>query len=463
MKIFNLSSLSNIQTLPKTVGKIQRKHVIKFNPSICKILPNVYVIIYRVYISNKKFRNNNLIAKNHAQSYTPWGSLWDYKYNGAGISIVKFNPLIENFQIIQETIINTMDDILEPKLIQHSDLSCILLYHTNNSTNNQNISLHVSNILFSDQAYTSSQNDQFKFLILKPKTICTNSIYSNVVILSPISSIEINPKKKNEEKVYENKELKTKVKRETYLQTSIDNPWEFRLIKGNTCPKIIPQKSDFFLKLRKWYQDAICFYPSTPLVNYNKNELIGVGYSRVDFWKVAELIKNKPLRTKQYYKKSKNSHNHFNQGFDGKDNIYNHTHMDEYKNSGISKFMDQIQQSMDLPEISKINQWSEFKEGSIHHQHFCFLFIYTVCKKTLQLSKFSYCFMPHKTPERLISTYTIPSGISVNTKNVIISCGFHHTSCNLILYERDEIDQKLIYDYNENFPKLNDFVFSLVE
>lgn len=465
-KILELSSLNILSILPATLPGIKREHVIKMNPSIARLRDNLFVMVYRVFVakdprtkvSNDQspdarlaFHMGSERPKTHVHPTTPWGSDWNAEYDGAGIAFLLFthgsratkyrssNSVAKDFVVLQDMILPELKGVIDARLY-NTGSSIVMSYDSFDDTRESRT--YITKLEF------AKTSEGFVCKVLKPNLLTEWNKIESMENLGVVSDGTV---------CYETSHTglggMIRLDDALYFQKSCD-PWEFQKIEEIlTCKSIMPSESDYFRNVATWYQDAVEFFPSTPLVSYSNEESLGVGFCTMDFWIMSELIEGKTLRTEKYLSPSR-----FDQTVVHEPESVPRVSMENYKNSGAAAFMEDVKTILNLPDYSDVSSWSYHNDGQLHHRHFNFLFLYTVNPQTFQLKRFSFCFYPNP-PSSTISTYVMPYGVEMVEKNLVgISYSSSHTSCNLMLMDRKEIESKLLFTPTEN-PKLSEYAF----
>jgi len=443
MKILELSSLNDINILPATIKGTERKHVIKFNPSLARLEGNIFVLTYRVFVASAESRKPGFTPTSNSHSGTPWGSEWDSDYDGTGVAFLRYDQPSRNFFVVQDSILPVMDNVVESRICNDGQ-GILLSYYAFQDTckfisqdRSSSVELCGNKSRACEFKYVTRINFQkekngISYSVLKPFIVCPSQ---NTYIKESSGIFKLNSK--------------------FYFQDDMMS-WSFLEYKHkNKCTILHPENSVYFYKLSTWYDGSVKFHPSTPLVPYSDGELLGVGYAQMDFWRIAELIEQQTLRNTKYFEEGGDVAQLTAQS---KPDNTKPIHMEEYAQSGAADFMRDIQSLFNLPDFKDVSEWSKYKEGHLHHRHFNFMFFYTVDPLNLQLQRFSFCFYP-RPPSSTISTYVIPCGVELVETNVIaVSYGSSHTTSNIMLMNRAEVNKKLKYTPTDN-PHLNQYPF----
>ena len=426
MRILDLSSPLNYNTLPASLGKIPRKYMIKFNPSIALYdsKNKIYLITYRTYVSVNRIGKPTR-PKDPA---TPWWDGWfNNIYDGTGMALVKIRN--NRIETLSDSIQKSGDWKQDMRVSTIPGKKHLMCYYTWIGNKNIHIGKNIPDRKFSPdvctrRAWTDEEKAHFQEEQSKIKRIiaskrCVFMEKSNLKIRKRPFSYRFETKKvicPNYHNIIEkNWGFFIYNDKETF-QYGL-SPWNFLYYENsqmNKCNIIKPHNSDIFDKIQHYYQGSIHFSSSTPLKDLNKKELLGVYHTKIDYAKLYNMIQENKISS----------------------------------NSKLFEFIKILQKELDLPQLSKLRKWKHY-ENLTHDRYIYTMGYYTVNKKTLQLSRFSRSFLIRKDTGIIM----FPSGLEHYGNNkYLITYGRDDIECKLMIISKKEIVEELKYT-NSIFPQ----------
>ena len=396
----------------KDVRPLKPKQIPKYNPSIVLLKKNkdfcTYIMAYRASYPTKGPKKRMTKPRLPPYNWTLWDTQWATQFDGVGFCKLKiFNSgktTIKNeFIPARET-----SGIMDARLVKWKD-GLYLIY----------------NRYAWQQPHPNSNTELEK---------CAN-LYCITMFMRPVKVFKDRIKltgpprllcRDKHQQFEKNWSLVVPFKRKRLLHYSF-LPHKF-LSSGMTrdpnadrCEFISPARSDFFMKLHKYYK-YLFFEPeanpvavTTPLVEFDSKHYIGVGRIKVSFLDFKMSRRDK-----------------------------------------ITKCARELGKRLGLKGVNPKEWWRNdyVHPGSLLY----FQFFYTVKKGSLELGNFSACMLPQCKDVPYFSTVTFPVAIQPFTRGKFaISTGISDIDCGIMIATRKELRDMMIYNNNSK-PSSYDFI-----
>lgn len=433
MKIIKLHDPeSRVRILTSKLEGSSTKHA-KFLPSLTFLhneskFVSIYLLTYRVWKRAKGAKNVTLPGViGH-----PWYNHWGYsQYDGTGFATLRIDTKTNSVDVIKENIPQQSNWRVDMRILQKNDNVFYVTYNTFGRLNPNKRHLdytmmrpkhscfHFKNPISRKIEYDPSDMTLVKFGIdpIDTRRGCTFQNVSTMTMSRNLIPTFDDTKlvcAETHKHIEKNISMILKNGKLMYQYSII--PW---LFLDDKCKIVTPRKVTLFQKIAEFYDNTdssfydkhVQFSCSSPLISYNNKEYIATGHFKIKF-----------------------------NGIDALD-----------KTSNAYKFTKTLKHAMNLTDFNH-KKYS----NKIHYELIYGMFVYTVNKTTLKLSRSSNCFVIFDGKKTNALTY--PSGIIHNKQSDEYMISYHENdiSMKVLVLSQRETEHMLIHT-NSTSPQNMDF------
>ena len=264
---FNISNIT--KQLRLTVPRFPGNSYSRFNPSIQHLQDNIYVIVYRLWVSKKK---GGLFTPKNGLRGTPWGDKWDAQVDTIGMAGLFRSPNGE-YNVFKERIAKSGGKILkrsnDARLFKHDDKFFISV----NDWGSKRKLIATSRIDFDDPRFcfrgwctwiNRYDLDPYKYTISNRTLPCLNLAL---------------PTEKNWGFYWNQNGWKINYSMSPFIVISTDKK----------CKVITNQEISIFSALKNYYNNKLFVSVSVPPIDYDSEHFLGVGHMKYDFREMKQI------------------------------------------------------------------------------------------------------------------------------------------------------------------------------